>query len=749
LGWRLVNGFFGVVGAMGWMDGKRWVGVVAVVCLVAGGASLGGCKSAAPAADEAPVEAPAAEVRPGAERWQDHAMELPENSPVVFWARPDALLEGASGVRDWLFARPEMYGPSGEQMVAYVQSQWEQLVGKLGMDPLSSDSWREMGIDPTREIYAAGYPADDEQSETFVAGIEQAVRDKLELGEDVDLADELDQMGIRAHLDAPAGVYKAAAAAVSDVQPPRGIRVVVPVSDSLDFLDSLGDLMRGAEYTGVDVAEDTGEGTQESATHFYHDPSADWPVMMVRVREDLAVIDMVGLGLDAAPAGSRAERSTDELREMLAAEKLRVEAIASGRPAAPKPPGAPILGVAADGEGAATYAKLRGYRIALEQADTASLQERDRVFLRSTHNALLSAGNWGVANAKLSGVSYGLSSGEDAEGFFRLSITLFGAAGDQPLAVNPAPASLGVEQRGLGASLDLRPTEDEAWESWVGVDDPEGLLEYFAAADHDPDLFALSFPRSVALVAMNFHEIIGQEMDLEDERVPDWFRAIFDEPQVFRRLEVASAGIDMRGLRIKPRVVGLVLLDEATGADERQEIADALRALVEDELAPVDLSEAVAGDQPPAGDEQAEDSEDDDESTIERGSMPTDELVELSVGPQAAQVFAYVRADAEPAYLFISYGLDRQAAQTELAKVAEDARRADATGGARTFLVRAEPVTLVSLATIFEPGVFEPFDVNILAQRVGALVFSVTPKVVGDAQTIRYNFELMRPPSLQ
>ncbi len=622
-------------------------------------------------------------------------------------------------------------------------------VGKLGMDPLSSDSWREMGLDPTREIYAAGYPADDEQSEAFVDGIEQAVRDKLELGDDVDLADELDQMAIRAHLDAPSGTFKAAAAAVSGVEPPGGVRVVVPVADSLAFLDSFEDLMRGAQYTGVDVADDTGEGTQERATYFYHDPRADWPVVMARVSEDLAVIDMVGRKLDAAPAGSQAELSTDEQREMLAAEKTRVEAIASGRPAAPKPPGGPILGVAADGEGAATYAKLRGYRIALEQADTASLQERDRVFLRNAHNALLSAGNWSVANAKLSGVSYGLFSGEDAEGFFRLSITLFGAAGDQPLAVNPAPASLGVDRRGLGASLDLRPTEDEAWESWVGVDEPEDLLEYFAAADHDPDLFALSFPRSVALFATNFHEIVGEEMDLDDERVPEWFRAIFDEPEVFRRLEVASAGIDMRGLRVKPRVVGLLLLDDATGSDKRQEIADALRALVDDELAPLDLGEAVAGDQAPAGDDQTGGPEGDDESTIERGSMPTDELVELSFGPQAAQVFAYVRADAEPAYIFISYGLDRQAAQAELAKVAQDAQRAEAAGGARTFLVRAEPVTLVSLATIFEPGAFEPLDVNILAQRVGALVFSVAPEVVDGAQTIRYDFELMRPPSLQ
>ncbi len=51
--------------------------------------------------------------------------------------------------------------------------------------------------------------------------------------------------------------------------------------------------------------------------------------------------------------------------------------------------------------------------------------------------------------------------------------------------------------------------------------------------------------------------------------------------------------------------------------------------------------------------------------------------------------------------------------------------------------------------TIFEPTLFEPLDVNILVQRLGALVFSVEPEVVDGVQTIRYDFELERPPSLE
>jgi hypothetical protein len=648
-----------------------------------------GCKTSSSGVEEEKTQVQTSPVRPGAESWQRHALLLPADAPVVFWARSDALFGGLSGLRAWLFAEPAMFGPNGEEMIAYAKSEWNKVIAYLGMDPLAAESWQTLGLDTERDVYVGAYPVEDSRGEEFVAAFDEAMRAAFELDEDTDLLTAIDTMALLARGDLPRGLHRSVAAAAGEHAPIVGVRVVVPVADKSALLENVDRLMRGAEYVQVDEGEAAGQ-----SQYYFHDLEGSWPGVLLRAGEDAAIFDIIQKHPGQAPFFGSSDQRQEAVAELRARLETAVESVASGRPAAPKPPGTPAVGVAVDQEGAAHLAKLRGYRTALERAQIAAVGERDTLFLQDVRRSLKSSRNWEIASGKLSGVSYGLFTGDETggedEGFFSVSVTLFGARQDAALSVSPAPLSLGVEQRGMGLSLDLLPLSDEHWQSFIGVTNPGDVVDNFTAADYDPGLFALSFPRSLAVLFTNAEKIF-------EERVTESVEPVLESIEAFRRLEIASAGIDMRGLRVRPRFVGLVLLDEDTSTDERQTLADA-------------VGEAL---------EAQED-------------MP--------------EVFYHPEASAEVPYLFFSYGLDEAASKSELAKLSKNPESNQQ--AASTFFARTEPVALLSLVTQFDPDVFEPIDVSILAQRLGALVFSVEPEEVDGVQTIRYEFSLERPPQL-
>ncbi|WP_168210526.1 hypothetical protein [Persicimonas caeni] len=701
---------------LGWARRRGRLGVAHVLLpmlLVVALFAAPACTTGEPAEDKQPVEQ-TQPVRPGAQAWQEHALELPANSPVVFWTRSDRLLEAMAGLRDWLFAEPAMFGPNGAQMVAQAQSEWNVIVREFGMDPLEAPSWEKIGLDPSREIYVGVYPVAEGSGSEFVAAFEEAIRGEFEFPEENDLLDSLTTMTMLAQGDLPKGVHSAVAGDVAAQAPLHGFRVVVPIVERETFLESIDELMVGMEYAQFAVEA---EGDEQSRRIFY-DLDADWPGVMLRVDGELAIFDVVARQLSRRVSiGDAKEAALEAIKARLTAAATKID---SGRPAAPRSPDTPALGVAADQDGAGDYAKLRGYRQALRFAEAAAVAQRDLIFLENVKQALRSARNWSLASGELTGVSYGLFTGPETDGFFRLNVTLFGAGDEEGLAVSETPIGLGVDQRGLAMSLDMLPVTDKAWQSFIGVSDPETVLQGFAAADFDPSFFALSVPRSLAVLFANTEKM------LEDYFVGS-LEPLFENRRAFRRLEVASAGIDMRGLRIQPRLVGLVLLDEEAGEDERQKLADGLVGALGDVVSNLDA--------PQESDANADKAKPD---KVVKG-----ELVELEAAGVSAPVMYYFGETGGTPFMFFSYGLAKEASQAELDAVSKREEREP-----HTFLVRAEPVALFSLMTVFDPTLFEPLDVSILTQRLGALVFAVEPEVVDGVQTIRYDFELQRPPSL-
>lgn len=707
------------VASPGSSAGARWLCLV--ILLVALGSSSA-CATTGQGQEEASADAPVQEVRPGAERWQEHALQLPANSPVVFSARSDRLLESLDRLRAWLLAEPAMFGPNGDQMVQAVEAEWAMMVGRLGMNPLEPTSWVELGVDPSREVYLGVYPADGGQGEAFVDRFEQAVRAQLEVGPDADLLAALDTMMLLAEGDLSAGVHAAAASAVRDIDPIEGFRAVVPVAERQPLLESIERLMRGAQYARAELEEDA-FGSQYVA-RVYTDTSADWPGILVRVGEDVATIDIIsrrsGPRYQAASNPEASKKANAALVERL---RRGIDQVGFGRPAAPKAAAEPLMGVGADQEQTASYARLRGYLVALEQARLAGVQQRDAVFLQNIHDALLTAANWEVAAGKLTGVTYGLLAGEQTDGYVQLEISLVGPSGAEPLGVSQTDGGLAVSQRGLAASIDLLPIVSKSWQDWIGVTGPSDVIGNFRAADFDPALFLLAFPRSSALLFANLDKFIEDEL-------PDEFSVLAERRELLRRIEIASAGINMRGLRVQPRAVAMLMLDpEATG-EQRAQVVEAFETMIE---------RGMAADR----DEEAAAEEDNGEGV----DIEVDKLISFDSDPEETPMHYYFNTKSTPSFLFFSYGLDREATRRELEAVQaaeQGPRRADD----HTFYARAEPVTLFSLATTYDPTLFEPLDAGILAQRIGALVFSVEPEVVDGVQTIQFDFTLEKPPKL-
>ncbi len=695
-----------------------------ICCLVL--APLSGCSSARPRPDE-PAAGRARPVRPGAQGWTGPALELPANSPVVFWARGDRLLHALAGLRDWLFAEPAMFGADGAQTVGRARHEWAAMVSYLGMDPLSPKSWTKLGVDPSREIYVGAYPAAGTRRRSYVEAFEGALREALGVGKSTDVATAVGALNLADPKDIAEGVQAKAAAAVDGIEPIEGFRAVVPVADKATFLKNLDKMMHGAEYHRADLGAD---GRRDGYTrHFFYDTHGEWPGVMIRVGKELAIVDVISRQGQRQSGLDTEEDAQQAIRHRL---ERAIRSVDSGRPAAPRPPGTPAVGIAVDQQGAARFARLRGYHLAVERAQRAALAQRDAVFLQNVQMALASAANWSSASGKLSGVSYGLFAGAQTSGFFRLNITLFGARGQAPLAVSPAPLDLDIGQRGLGVALDLAPLSDPGWQRWIGVADPTDIVDHFAAADFDPALFALSFPRSLALLFANAEKVV-------EEREIAWLEPLLKHREQFRRLEIASAGIDVRGLRLRPRMVGLMVLDDAMGAGQRKDFArmmgTALRSAI---AAKGHLNAAIKG--------KDTDTDAPDAPQADGPPLESDRLTALKHAPGDSPLFYYFGADADTPYLFFSYGLDRQSSQKELDGLS--AHAASGKSDPRTVYARGEPVALLSLMTVFEPKLLDPLDASILAQRLGALVFSVEPEVIDGVQTIRYDLQLNKPPSL-
>lgn len=720
--------------SLNWLT--RLVCCLALVALAGGTAA---CSTASTSEDETPAEERIEKAQPGAEAWQQHALKLPADTPVVVWARPGKLLDNLGQLRRWLFERPDMFGSAGEQLIGQLRRQWEMLTASWEMEPLSSDTVEKVGLDPNGEVYGGIYPVDTGQNRAFVEAVSESVRGRLELDDDETLDDALAELTLfsgmslpaefrdelQDQLDVPEGVYRDAEKAVFDKSLFGGFRVVAPLADKQAFRDNVERFFESAQYTYLDLEESKvrvgydSDDTPNADTYFYYDPEGRLPVVRVDLGDETARIDVLAgrpgqVDVDSADIEAGDREAFEQLDEY-------IDRLNQGRPAAPRPDADPMVGVAADQRGAVDLARLRGYRSAFEEAEKASVRERDRLFLEQIHQAELSAGNWAAADGQLSGVSYGLFDGADDESLVRLGISLYGAQAGKSLAASQSARHLGVDGRGVGMSLDLAPANDRAWQEWVGLSEPGELIGYFTAAFFDPGLFVLSLPRNAVLLLANAHDVFKK-------RLPDQMASFLDESELIERFEFASAGVDMRRLREHPRYVGLLTLDNEATDDEIEELSRSLNGAIRDRF---------RGEQP--------DEEKADEEAEDPPSLPTGELVAVAEDEADIPIYVLIDNEADEPTVFLSYGLERDEATAQLDRVVESRGKE---ASAKTAYARIEPIAFLSLVKMLNEDVFEMLDINVVAQRLGALVFSVEPRSRDGVQTIEYDFELRNPPTL-
>jgi hypothetical protein len=128
-------------------------------------------------------------------------------------------------------------------------------------------------------------------------------------------------------------------------------------------------------------------------------------------------------------------------------------------------------------------------------------------------------------------------------------------------------------------------------------------------------------------------------------------------------------------------------------------------------------------------------------------SYPRGELesFDLETSHPAHPSYYFAEPKAGRAFIFFSHGIGRSSAE-EAVDAIETGNRSPMND--RAFFLRLEPATAVASLSSFDTEAFAPLKLEILAQRVGALVLSVSPQKEASSQTLRYELELRRPPDL-
>lgn len=690
-------------------------------------ALLASCATGSGPSDETPTGTDSAPPPPGAERWEEGALELPSRSPVVGVARLDALLENSRRFRSWIVDDPAMFGEDGDQFVRQFRSGWNQLSRRIGFDPLSEGTPGRVGLDGSRPMYVGLYPAAATGTE-FVDRVESAVRESAGLESDESLGPALREMN-SGDRETPSNLTSSVLEAV-ETSPTAGLRMVLPVSDATEFSRRLESAAKAVGYKAMSVEEiaeldrsssgDT-DGDRPKPKGFYSETSP-WPAFLLRPDEEWLKIDIL-FRVSHEPSGGTGDRSPDRLRSSLG--ELLADS-GSGRPAAPRPEERPALAVAIDQKRTGTFIRMQAYRKALQSAARAAVDRRNQAFVRSLSRAATVGEDWSRGSDILTGSSYalyGVTADRDADHIFRMTSTLYGPSPSRRPDIDSIDVGLGVDDRGFGMAVDFDPFFDSAWQEWLGLEDASKFTESSDITDTHPIPYAVSLPRNLAFVVASIDQTIR-------EALPETVGEAYEQRHNLQRLEIATAGSDVQALRNQPKLVGLLTFDEDAAQEDIDAVLDTLPPLVKTifDAANRQTSEDTSVEPP--------------EASYPRGEL---ESFDLDPSHPAHPFFYFAQPKAGRAFVFFSHGIDRGAAADAVDSIEQGDR---SPMNDRAFFLRLEPATAVASLSAFDTEAFEPLQLEILAQRIGALVVSVSPREADAAQTLRYELELRRPPDL-
>lgn len=635
-----------------------------------------------------------AETPTGAELWREGSLQLPADAPLVVELRAGVLLAGLDGLHGWLTADPAMFGADGEEISRALYGLREALGQLVGGDALLGVTWSSYGLELGKPWSVGMMPISADalarlnQAEAALAA-RLGVKPGPQLKEALDA--RLKQAGEQAQ--APVGLYADAARLVTDMLVVPGVRVALPISDEAKLLNALDRLMGNLELRVLSA----GPGMPAAVRRVYHGDSGD-AALVVRVSGKVALIDVLW--------------SQDGAMTPAAAAN---QAVRAGRPAAPRAPGEPALAMSLDQRGMGHLLRWWLYREALEEASKAPAAERDQAFLAAWSEGVAGYYQWELGGANVTGTSYALALGRMGEPVMQVQLALYGARGlALPVAQTGLPT---LGERAIGGAMEraLVMGARSGWQRWLKLDSPQRLTDIFKLDDVTTlggIAFVLSLPRNAAMLLSNAVALLEAEIPAL-RLLP-----VYTQHERFVRMEVAAHGDDLSGFMAQPKLVGLVALEPSLKPLERDAATGALRATLE---------AAAKG---------------------EEGASPSlkplvaDQISGLDGHPNLAPLRYYYMRDGAVGWVLWGYNLEDDDLLAEVARVKASVGKV---GAVPAMSARVEPVALLRAASTYAPRQLSWLDVNILAQRLGAMVLRVRAGEDAEAPVLLYEVELERP----
>ena len=441
---------------------------------------LGACTTTPKTVPEVAVVAP----QPGAERWYGDALYLPEGSPIVLSARPQALIQGLVELADWA-SDPELYadktGPNISPLFV--------LDRLFGDDITRTAAWARYGLDTKRTVYF-GFAAASVDALRFVDEIEAALSTKIGAG----TTPLLEALSLE---KLTPGLHSEILRRTAGIQPSIAARIVIPALDPgalVGFIEHQA-LIFGWVRVSPEDAEPLNIGVLGRA---YTHPDFEMPAFSMRVVNDVVLVDGVVLG----PQGSSVIAESGQ--GQLAALKTWLEGSKAGRPSAPRIIKDTDLAIGLDTLEASRLVRLRGYQRALAMVSRVDAKKRDDMLLFGLRETLMSARAWELRADELPGVAYSLTVGaQESTEALEFEMTMFTSPTAERVVVPPSTVGLRIHDQGLGASFSLAPFNDEAWKKLVSIADPAQTLDILDSGDSDPVLFNLALPRLILVILGN------------------------------------------------------------------------------------------------------------------------------------------------------------------------------------------------------------------------------------------------------
>lgn len=638
-----------------------------------------------PGSPESPAEA-------GAEKWDNGALLLPLDSPLVVSVRLSVLFDGLERLKDWLIAEPAMFGEDGVAFTQRTQAGWHTINAYFGGDAFSPTGLRARGLDPDAPILAGFYPQSRDEKR-WTRAVESVLRDELGVVPGFPISPMTYQLFERGGA-LPEGTHARLARVEPPEQGPSGFRVVLRVSDRERLQQTAQSLLVAAGFRLFPSKYD--EGREEQT---FWSENRYFPTVALHFVGEHLVADVIAPSLRLQPSPRVTRDSLDAAHERL----LRgVDEVAAGRPRAPAPAGEPTVALSIDHAMYADILRLVRYRRMIQAMDSFSADRRDAELTHPLTEEIAGIETWDVGASQFSGTVFGLDVAPSDTQAGAISMTMFGAGELPTLDTSMQAPSLRPAERSIGVGVQLGAMRREDWKTWFSKPFTDELL---AIETNELPVHALpALLRHMALLAGGTvpHELAG-ELD----------------PTIDPLLVHGLDGVDYIELASTPdarieRGAMLVSMVFGSGADEgltnAQQLVEALLAGFSEEVDVMTLTPA--------------------------------ELQTTTTTPYGtSEVHQHLTASGEQRALLTGVSIGAERMQGEVASLQERPIH-------DVLFAHIEPVALLSLIREAADRSDHQLDFDIFVQRIGALQLHFGPHEASRGRALTLSATLGVPPKI-